>query len=242
MARKFKTLRRYNDPGHAHALTFSCFRGQTFLSKDRTRRWFCEAVTRACEKHRFVVWAYVVMPEHVHLLVCPSEREYDAGAFCGSLKLSVSRKAVAWVRANTPDFLPRMRDAQPNGKFTHRFWQRGGGHDRNLFRTRTVHQQIEYIHLNPGPPRVVRAGGGSALVERGGLCRGGCGAGAGRCATSGRPGDSAGLRGVRLRGRACVFPTLCGRCHSSPEIVRPERVRVIRAFPGGGVALTYLTA
>jgi len=32
-----KRCRRLNEPGHAHALTFSCFRRQPFLSKDRSR-------------------------------------------------------------------------------------------------------------------------------------------------------------------------------------------------------------
>ena len=30
-----KTCKRYNNPGEAHALTFSCFRRQTFLGKDK---------------------------------------------------------------------------------------------------------------------------------------------------------------------------------------------------------------
>ena len=42
-----------------------------------------------------------------------------------------------------------MEDRQPNGKTHHRFWQRGGGYDRNLVAPRTVHTQIEYIHRNP---------------------------------------------------------------------------------------------
>lgn len=42
-----------------------------------------------------------------------------------------------------------MRDEQPSGKVAHRFWQRGGGYDRNLTQTKTVHATIDYIHANP---------------------------------------------------------------------------------------------
>ena len=42
-----------------------------------------------------------------------------------------------------------MEDRQPNGKVHHRFWQRGGGYDRNLFEPATVYTEIEYIHNNP---------------------------------------------------------------------------------------------
>ena len=89
------------------------------------------------------------MPEHVHLLVCPRRREYSTAAFCASVKVSVARRAVAWVRAHAPDLLDRLRDAQPNGKVAHRFWQRGGGRDRNLFTPATARAQIDYVHLNP---------------------------------------------------------------------------------------------
>ena len=42
-----------------------------------------------------------------------------------------------------------MEDRQPNGKVAYRFWQRGGGHDRNLRSDRDVHEKIQYIHENP---------------------------------------------------------------------------------------------
>ena len=91
----------------------------------------------------------MVMPEHVHLLACPREREYDAAAFCGSVKLSVVRRAVPWVRKHAPGFLPRMLDQQPCGRRAYRFWQRGGGFDRNLTEPATVRYEIDYVHLNP---------------------------------------------------------------------------------------------
>ena len=149
MNHKFKKLRRYDDPGHAHSLTFTCFQRQRFLDRERSRRWFCDALVAACEKHRFLLWSYVIMPEHVHLLVCPEDREYTISAFCASLKVAVSRRAVNWVKENSPDFLPRMLDARPNGKRNYRFWQRGGGYDRNITELKTVQYEIDYIHANP---------------------------------------------------------------------------------------------
>ncbi len=43
----------------------------------------------------------------------------------------------------------RMENRQPNGKIHHRFWQRGGGYDRNLWEPKAIYQQIEYMHCNP---------------------------------------------------------------------------------------------
>jgi hypothetical protein len=54
-----KSCQRYNQPGHAHALTFSCFQRQPFLSSDTTRAWFVEAIELARQKHEFHLWSYV---------------------------------------------------------------------------------------------------------------------------------------------------------------------------------------
>ena len=35
-----------------------------------------EAIDKARIEHQFHLWAYVVMAEHVHLLICPTEDEY----------------------------------------------------------------------------------------------------------------------------------------------------------------------
>jgi putative transposase len=146
---RHKTCKRYNDPSHAHALTFSCFKRQAFLSKDRSRTWLIEAIDRARTKHRFHVWAYVIMPEHAHLLIWPTEAIYDVSDILNSIKQSVAKRALLYVRRVAPAFLNRMEDRQPNGATHYRSWQRGGGYDRNVVEPRTAHQQIEYFHYNP---------------------------------------------------------------------------------------------
>lgn len=45
--------------------------------------------------------------------------------------------------------LEELSDLQPNGKHAYRFWQRGGGYDRNLRSVRDVHEKIAYVHNNP---------------------------------------------------------------------------------------------
>ncbi|MCA9093927.1 MAG: transposase [Planctomycetaceae bacterium] len=146
---KFKTCRRCDEPGDAHALTFTCFKGQPFLAKDRSRQWMVDSIERAREKHQFDLWAYVIMLEHVHLIIRPREHHYSISSILTSLKSSVSKRALTYVEKFAPAFLSRMEDLQPNGKITHRFWQRGGGYDRNLTESRTILSTIDYVHANP---------------------------------------------------------------------------------------------
>jgi putative transposase len=144
-----KTCKRFNEPCHAHALTFSCFRRQPFLSKDGSRKWLVEGIDRAREKHHFHVWAYVVMPEHAHLLLWPTEENYDISQLLNSIKQSVAKRALVHVSRTAPGFLKRMEDKQPNGERHYRFWQRGGGYDRNIIEPASAFQTVQYLHNNP---------------------------------------------------------------------------------------------
>jgi len=144
-----KTCKRLNDPGDAHALTFSCFHRKPFLTRDRSRLWVIDAIVRAKAKHAFDVWAYVLMPEHVHLLIYPTRDHYDISEILRSIKLSVSTRAIRFVEENSPEFLRQMEDVQLNGKVAHRFWQRGGGYDRNLRSPKYIWETIDYLHANP---------------------------------------------------------------------------------------------
>jgi len=63
-----------------------------------------EGIKRAIEKHEFDLWAYVIMPEHVHLLVCPVNPQYSISLFLKSVKQSVSKKALSFVREQAPGF------------------------------------------------------------------------------------------------------------------------------------------
>ena len=66
-----------------------------------------------------------------------------------ALKVPVQRRALAFLRRNAPHFLPRLRDARTSGEVHCRFWQRGGGYDRNVFAPATVFEPIVYMHQNP---------------------------------------------------------------------------------------------
>ncbi len=144
-----KLCRSYNTPGEAHELTFSCFRRLPLLSKDRSRQWFIEALDQARQRRDFFLWAYVIMPEHVHVIVWPRQPVYEIRLIRTALKIPVQRKALAYLRRQAPEFLEQLRDSQPNGEVHYRFWQRGGGYDRNILEVTTLHTMMDYIHNNP---------------------------------------------------------------------------------------------
>jgi hypothetical protein len=62
-------LVRYQHCGDMHFLTFSCYLRLPYFATPESRNLFEDALERIRKKNKFVVAGYVVMPEHVHLLV-----------------------------------------------------------------------------------------------------------------------------------------------------------------------------
>jgi putative transposase len=123
------------------------------------------ALEEAREEHGFHLWAWVIMPEHVHLLIWPPPvRDELSGSttrgrlkgILASLKRPVGRKAIAFLRSSAPDYLAKLTVRNRNRTY-HRFWQAGPGYDENISHAGILREVADYIPLNP-----VRRG----LVER----------------------------------------------------------------------------
>ncbi len=142
-----KRCRRWNTPGQAHALTFSCYRNRPFLAKQRTCEWLAEAINAARQRHAFMLWAYVSMPDHVHLVIYPTRDDYSISRILLSIRQPVSPKAIAYLKAHRPEGLRAMATGQRARPY--HFWQKGGGYDRNITQTETLISTVRYVHSNP---------------------------------------------------------------------------------------------
>jgi len=61
----------FNLPGHAHELTFSCYRRKPLLSSETTITWLLQAIEADRHERGFHVYAFVIMPGHVHIIIHP---------------------------------------------------------------------------------------------------------------------------------------------------------------------------
>src|SRR5215831_13907406 len=66
-------LHRTYGAHHLHFITCSCYHRLPFLKSAKARDRFLAILEQTRERYRFVVVGYVVMPEHVHLLVTEPE-------------------------------------------------------------------------------------------------------------------------------------------------------------------------
>ena len=62
-------LKRYHGFGHDHFVTFSCYQRLPYLNDDHSRTVFLETLEQLRLRHDVHVFGYVLMPEHVHLLL-----------------------------------------------------------------------------------------------------------------------------------------------------------------------------
>jgi len=67
-------LQRYYGAGYSHFITTSCYQRLPLLGSPRNRDLFLGVLEQVRRRYRFVVAGYVVMPEHVHLLISEPER------------------------------------------------------------------------------------------------------------------------------------------------------------------------
>jgi putative transposase len=117
-------LRRYQQCGNLHFITFSCYRRLPYLGNVAARERFESALEMVRRCYRLAVPGYVAMPEHVHLLVNePGRGRLDR--VIQALKVSVAMRS-------------RERP----------FWQ-ARYYDFNVYSARKVTEKLKYIHRNP---------------------------------------------------------------------------------------------
>jgi putative transposase len=134
-------LKRFQETGHSHFVTFSCYHRRPLLTADPAQRIFELALERVRRNFGLRVYGYVVMPEHVHLLVSEPERGLLADAL-KSLKQGVSRRLVAGAGA------PLKPAFGLSGDFPQHFWQKRY-YDFNVRNYRQFVEKLRYIHRNP---------------------------------------------------------------------------------------------
>jgi putative transposase len=119
-------LQRFQETGQLHFLTFSCYMRPNFTNAPAriTFEASLEQVRRRCG---LCVYGYVVMPEHVHMLVNEPEQNLLSSVM-QSLKQSVARTLA--LRARDP------------------FWQ-ARYYDFNVWSQRKFVEKLRYIHRNP---------------------------------------------------------------------------------------------
>jgi len=86
-------LKRFHETGQSHFVTFCCYHRHQLFTCDADRRIFESALERVSRSFVLRVYGYVVMPDHVHLLLSEPGQQTLADAL-KSLKQGVARRLI----------------------------------------------------------------------------------------------------------------------------------------------------
>ena len=127
-------LRHYDYSGEVRFVTFSCYRRLPGLDTAYAKSIFVSCLDKARYKYGFKLLGYVVMPEHVHLVLYPPEG-IELGRVIGEIKSHMARVYFS----KSPVERAGSRRV---------FWQRRC-YDHNCRTSGTVIEKINYCHNNP---------------------------------------------------------------------------------------------
>jgi putative transposase len=119
-------LQRFQKDGHYHAINFSCYRHQSWLQDEHACIVFEETLEELRQRHEFYLFGYVIMPDHIHLLLSEPKKQTLATT------LSV-------LKGETSKQLKGSRQ---------QFWQ-VRYFDFNIFTQKKFVEKLRYIHRNP---------------------------------------------------------------------------------------------
>ena len=108
-----------------------------------------ECINNAIDPEKYRLIAFVLMPEHIHLLVYPLEPKPELGRLLAAIKRPVSRRVKESLINGQSWLIEKLTVRERPGKIVFRFWQEGPGYDRNLQTERAILAAIDYTHLNP---------------------------------------------------------------------------------------------
>jgi putative transposase len=147
-----KKLKRHYGKGDLHFITFSCYERRSLLGSIRARNLFVRVLRDVRERYGFLVVGYVLMPEHVHLLIS-EPRKGTPSKVVQVLKQRTSRALRGRKR--------RGSQAQLSLKFPNqagelrRFWQKRF-YDFNVWSAEKKKEKLNYMHANPVQRKLVR--------------------------------------------------------------------------------------
>jgi len=132
--RRMTRLRHYDDLGTARFVTFSCYQRLPSLVNPGAFELVTEELDRARTKHGFQLLGYVLMPDHVHLVLFPPDG-MKLGLVIREIKSRAAKRYFAMTRIG-----------RPGAKRV--FWLRRC-YDHNCRTPDTVREKIGYCHNNP---------------------------------------------------------------------------------------------
>lgn len=121
---------------------------------DKLKNLTCKAINEARDSGKFLIFAYVIMPDHVHIITDGEHKPSKVLQFINGI---TARRVIDYLKEQGYESsLRKLRHQTLADNYKYSLWEHHSG-TKLLTSEDVFMQKVNYVHLNP-----VRAG----LVER----------------------------------------------------------------------------
>ena len=126
-------LKRYYNTGALHFITWSCYQRRPSLGQPDQRDLLLTVLEQMRNRYRFVIIGYVIMPEHIHLLISEPETGTPS-TVVQAIKLGFVRRVL-------------RSKVRPKPDSAHHLWMRRF-YDFNVWSQPKEVEKLRYMHRN----------------------------------------------------------------------------------------------
>ncbi len=146
-----RKIKHYTTQGHAHFITLVINKRMSVFLNSETARKAIQAIEFYQKNLFFKILGYVIMPDHIHLIVWP-EGKKTLEEFVRDFKKYLAQEILHRVTSLEKTKILLERPQKRNHRF--QIWQKGY-YDFNIYNQETLNEKLSYMHNNPVRKRLV---------------------------------------------------------------------------------------
>ena len=159
-------MEKFNVPGDIHFVTTRTFKKYPFFKEEKCCDLFLENLEFYRVKFDLKIYAYCIMPDHVHLLIYFNLDKYHnltISKIMQNIKSATARQIINYYKASPGSREPLLSARIPGTEqglratqtrkgdkrgLKYRIWQ-PGFYDFNIYSDKKFNEKLDYIHENP---------------------------------------------------------------------------------------------
>jgi len=152
----YKNFPKFDDSSYAHFITTKTYNNCPYFKDEESCRILVEELEFYSKKYAFVLTGYVIMPNHLPLLVWWDKEEkprLSVSHIMRGIKGATARRIIDLIRRKGLEQMLQSTHRRPDSKshrqnLRFRLWQRGF-YDFNIYSEAKLLERLDYMHSNP---------------------------------------------------------------------------------------------
>jgi putative transposase len=147
-----KNLPKFNDNSYAHFITTNTYHHYPYFRDEELCQIIAEELEFYSRKYGFALIGYVIMPDHLHLLVWWDKEEkpnLNISRVMNSIKTMTTKRIKRRLfYSGGVKYMGRLADVGQPTRRPFRLWQ-PGFYDFDIYSEAKLLEKLDYMHNNP---------------------------------------------------------------------------------------------